>query len=175
MAVVARGLLDHVDQDVAQAGEGATSVTDTPARALRVAMSQCLGEQVTGASHGIPPECIQLLRSVVGGRAPIPVVVGGPVNGVPRGSLRSPVQPLGGHVVLEAGQMLEHPGQRQRRRADGCPQAGRIQSAALPGERRALAFEEAQERGELVACSGGVRRTLLMPVPPLLVQVRQGY
>src|SRR3712207_8978004 len=45
-------------------------------------------------------------------------------------------QPLRGHVVLEAGKVLEHPAQGHRRRAERRPEPGRVQVPALPGERR---------------------------------------
>src|SRR5215218_6664413 len=63
MAVVPRVLLDHVDQDVAQAGQ------PVAAPLLRTALGQDRGEQVTGAGRGIPPARVQLLGRFVDGRA----------------------------------------------------------------------------------------------------------
>jgi hypothetical protein len=61
MPIVPRVLLDHVDQDVAQAGQ---FVAAPP---LRTALGQGRGEQATGAGCGLPLERIQLLRGVVSG------------------------------------------------------------------------------------------------------------
>src|SRR6185503_10549085 len=105
VAVVARVLLDHVEQDVAQAGGRAVRPAG-PSR--RSAVGHRRSEQRARAGHGVAPERVELFGGIIGGGAPVPRGVGAPVHGVPRWELLPPVQPLRGHVILEAGQVLEH-------------------------------------------------------------------
>ena len=73
-----------------------------------------------------------------------------------------PVQPLREPVVLDVGQMLEHAAKRHRRGADLRLQPGRVESAALPRQGRALVLQEAEEGGGLVAREGRFRAAVLV-------------
>lgn len=99
VAVVARVFLDHVEQDVAQAG----------GRAVGSAVGHRRSEQRARTGHGVVPERVELFGGIGGGGAPVPRGIGAPVHGVPRREVPLPVQPLRGHVVLEAGKVLQHP------------------------------------------------------------------
>src|SRR5688500_7904816 len=79
MAVVPRTLLDHVDQDVGKARRRGW--------ALSVTVRHRLGEQVTGPIHCLLPAAVELLGTVLGGRAPVPVVFRAPIHRIPGGSL----------------------------------------------------------------------------------------
>lgn len=57
----------------------------------------------TRGDHCVTPPCAGLFGRRLAGRVPVPVRVGVPVHGVPRGQLPAAVQPLGGHVVVETG------------------------------------------------------------------------
>gem|GEM_PF-6984573 len=79
MAVVARVLLDHVEQDVAQAGGRAVGPSE-PSRWSAVGHRR--SEQRARAGHGLAPEHGELFGGIIGGGAPVPRRVGAPVHGV---------------------------------------------------------------------------------------------
>src|ERR1035438_7861014 len=110
MAVVPGVLLDQVEQDPSQAGCPAVG-QGAPGQPVQAAVGQRLRDQGAGAGHGVLPERQELLGGLPRGRVPVPVGVGVPVHRVPRGLRVSPVQPLGAPIVLDTGQVLEHPAQ----------------------------------------------------------------
>src|SRR4051794_41601498 len=58
---------------------------------------------------------------------------------------------MGEVVVLDERDVLHEPTESHRRGADGRPHACCVQSAAFPGEGRALAFQRPEKRRRLVA------------------------
>jgi hypothetical protein len=161
MAVVPRVLLDHVDHDPTQAGCAAVG-PGAPRELIQAAVGQHLSDEGAGAGYCALPEREELLGGVRGGRVPVPIGVGPPVHCIKWWCRVPPVQPLGEPVVLDESEVLEHPAQGHRRRADRRLQTCRVQPPALPGEGRALVVQETLERSGLISCKGRFRPSLLV-------------
>jgi hypothetical protein len=88
VAIVARVLLDHVEQDVAQAGERAIGPAMLPRRA---SVGHRRSEQRARTGYGAAPERVEPFGGVLGGGAPVPRRVDRPVDSGPRRELPLPV------------------------------------------------------------------------------------
>ena len=151
VAVVPGVLLDHVDDDPAQArrpavGPRAAAPRDPCRRrpAPRRSAPGTARRPPATARRAAPgcrrPPCATPSR----GRRP------SPRRSTAAASLVA-VQRAGEPAVLDQGQVLEQAAEGHRRDADRRPHPGGVQSRALPGQRGALEVQEAEQGGGLVA------------------------
>ena len=161
VAVVPGVLLDHVDEDPAQAGRPAVGPC-LLSRLVQPAAGQRVRDQRVGTGDSGLPHRAELVGGPAGGQVPVQVGVGVPVGGVPRGLPVQAVQVVGEPVVLHEGHVREQPAQRHRRGGDRHVQPVLVQAAALPGQSRAVVVEEAEEGGRLVGVVGRLRAPVLV-------------
>jgi hypothetical protein len=91
------------------------------------------------------PECVEVFRGVAGGGVEVPVGVGIPVRGVPRGTDGRTAEFGTERLLFCPREVLEQATQRQRGRANSGLQPGRVKVVGLPAEGRAQAVERADE------------------------------
>ena len=115
-------------------------------------------------AHGVLPERPQILGTVVGGRVPVPVGIGVPVDRVPRRPGFAAVEDVGEPVLLDERQVLQHPAERHRRGADGAVQRVGVQPVGLPGERRPVEVQEPPQDRQFVAVDRRFGPALLVDI-----------
>ena len=154
---VARVLLDHVDQQPAQAWRTAIG-PGSPGQTVQAAVGQRLGNDGARATHGLMPDRRQLLWRAVSSRVPLPVRIGISSHHVPgRAQLLSKELHAEG-MVLHEREVLDQSAQGDRRDTDRRPQAILVQSATLPRQVIPLALQRTDQGLDLATGGGGLGR-----------------
>ncbi len=140
VAGVTAVLLEHVGHEPA---ETHVEVVAPPQldELLEPAVREPGGEDLPRARDRCVVRRVEIRRLVVGRGLEVPVRLGVPVVRAPRLRGRRAVEVPGEVDVLDAGQVLEQPADRQRRRADAVPQPVAVEAVGLPAEGRALPVE----------------------------------
>src|SRR4051794_19054883 len=149
MTVVAGVLLDHVQQDPAQAElpEPIGLVGDRETVQARAFGTQGRIEYGVRAAYGLVEEREQLLGRVVLRRVPLPVAVGLPVDGVEGGHQATAREVVLEPALVDDGEVLHHPAQRHVAGRQRLGELGLGETRALPTEGVAVMVEEPPEGG----------------------------